>query len=105
MTVDRKRLRDLALAATPGPWRVHAAWDKEHENVVRTVRDSSLMSHEVAITTTGDVTDEREQANTDFIAHANPRDILELLDALDAAEQPAPDDASPSTPPTDVSAA
>lgn len=84
--VDRKRLRELAMAATPGPWRTHSAGTSD-DGVVRTIRDQSKMSREVAITTTGDVTDEREAANTEFIAAANPQTILELLDALDAAEQ------------------
>jgi hypothetical protein len=51
MTIDRKRLRDLALG--------------EHDN----------------------------EACAKFIAAANPQTILALLDALEAAEQPAPDDA------------
>jgi hypothetical protein len=80
MTVDRKRLRELALAATPGPWNTPTGdyvWAGETQIAARD--------------------EERDfaQASVDmhFIAEANPQTILAMLDALDAAEQPAPDDA------------
>ena len=97
MTVDRKRLRDLALAATPGPWGSFYKQKYGEWHVSVPIGGSSMRW---ALFDDGCRT-ERPQQDAEFIAAANPQTILALLDALDAAEQPAPDDARPSTPPTD----
>lgn len=75
MTIDRKRLRELALAATPGPWTY-----EEEEYAPERVRfpDGQFA------TVNGDSAETCETAA--FIAAANPQTILALLDALDAAQ-------------------
>jgi hypothetical protein len=95
MTVDRKRLRELAMAATPGEWRWHTgcSWrrlaayvngrNERDGNVILPVTDRHDKHPDLVVS----------REDQEFIAAANPQTILALLDALDAAEQPAPDDA------------
>ena len=65
--IDRKRLRELALDASPG-WYYAGCW---------TVHNAA--HQEVAHST--------HEADAHFIAVANPQTILALLDALDAADK------------------
>lgn len=55
------------------------------DNPVRVVRDRSKMSREVAILTTGDVADDKEQANAAYIAALSPERVLSIVAALRAA--------------------
>ena len=87
MTPDeRARLRELATAATPGPWRaprgaVYPRFDNGRSETV------------FPVTTAADSGEEwwdaiwvkRRKPDADYIAATHPQAILALLDELDAA--------------------
>ena len=76
-----RQLRELAMAATPGPWKA------DHNSIFRYVshRDWSPVLHAQYEYDTG-VTIEVSDANADYIAAANPTTILRLLDTLAAKD-------------------
>lgn len=76
MTTDLMKLRELAEAATPGPWIVSDPTETMH--AVRTA--SGRIVADVGYSGTI----ERDQINADYIAAANPAKVIELLDALEA---------------------
>jgi hypothetical protein len=83
MTIDRKRLRELALAATPGPYFVGSDDAEEcgpHANSGLSLVDTGRRED-------WPIARLCESASAAWIAAANPQTILELLDALEAAEQ------------------
>jgi hypothetical protein len=69
-----EKLRALALAASPGPWRQEA---RTLLRVVAGVDDT------VASCGTSDRTRDKWECNAAFIAEANPTTILALLDEID----------------------
>ena len=71
---DYKRLRELAQAATPGPWRVSAG--NVHPRV-KSGDGSFVMEHRFGC---------RRYADAQYIAAANPAAVLALLDRLERAE-------------------
>ena len=82
---DYKRLRELALAATPGPWEQQL--DGWTVRVTQSDTDKErgwpiCMTHH-----SGPHRVEQEVADSAFIAAANPQTILALLDALEAAQE------------------
>lgn len=77
MTVDKDKLRQLAEAATPGPW--FASPSHDHYKVLQD-NDSGLLPEIAGVD---------ERANTAFIAAANPATVLALLDELADAHQSA----------------
>lgn len=85
MSVDSKRLRELAESATPGQWR-WGEFSKERGGVQE--HPMNLYAGEDRITpiiwlepSSGWVT---QWANSEWIAAANPQTILALLDQLAA---------------------
>lgn len=77
MTIDTKKLRELANAATPGPWFVN-----EDANYGNIWVDSSVTKEGVALCDGGDWIGPCA-ANAAFIAAANPQTVLELLDEIE----------------------
>lgn len=75
-------LRKLAEAATPGPWHIHVAGDEEI-GIVRTIETERGL--EVAIATTGDVSDEQEARNAAYFSRLSPDRVLAMLDVIEAA--------------------
>lgn len=73
-----EELRKLAEAATPGEWKARAAYGP-----LNRVRASDGML--LAELSNSDWPGENAEANTRFIAAANPAVILGLLDQLEAA--------------------
>lgn len=81
MTVDTKRLRELAEAATPGPWEDYyetgirpcvMAYD-ENDKGLRTLRSY--------------IADTQFPQDKAFIAAANPQAIIALIDELEKTER------------------
>lgn len=92
-SIDTAELRKLALAATPGPWvdNRNLGWVFPQTQV-----EAPDIGLKVAVLRNGELDvsctigkAELEWANAAYIAAANPKAILALLDALDA-RQPAP---------------
>ena len=79
MTIDTKKLRRLAQAATRGPWVSKGRYigTPSHMSYIGEVRDQC-----------GNWSDtEKSTGDAAFIAAANPAAISELLDRLEAAEK------------------
>lgn len=88
MTVDRKRLRELAMAATPGPWHAMEPLGRSHSDhgyrrIVDVVRErvtvyaeAAKMWRDASGYTWGD--------DAAFIAAADPQTILAMLHERDA---------------------
>ena len=77
--IDTKELRQLAQAATPGPWVSQGRYigTPRHMSYIGEVRDQC-----------GNWSDtEKSRADSAFIAAANPAAVSELLDRLEAAEK------------------
>ena len=82
--IDIKVLRRLAQAATPGPWKMLPVGDgRQKFTVVNSEFLSILTVPDEGGATFGTVYDE---ADTRFIAAANPVTVIELLDRLEEAE-------------------
>jgi len=95
MTVDRKKLRDLAETATPGPWcadhdrvcdghcgdpvRYHDGSCCDHQSPV----GCHVERHRDCNTVVREIENEHDAA---FIAAANPQTILEMLDEITAKQ-------------------
>ena len=84
MTIDTKELRQLAQAATPGPWRNYGRQPNVAGLPHSAVAAKTLLAR-VYSEAYGDVA--QETANAAFIAAANPAAISELLDRLEEAEK------------------
>lgn len=82
MTIDRDALRRLAEGATPGPWSPEKDEGSAHRGSVR----ENYGWEQVAVTYCG-ASRGHGIDNAVFIAAANPRTVLALLDALDEAER------------------
>lgn len=88
MTEDeRKRLRELAEAATPGPWREYPRCDSagQHDacGVESEIKDESYHSGYVSVFHSDaydECTHPISAANAAFIAAANPTAVVALLD-------------------------
>lgn len=85
MTVDRKQLRERAQAATPGYWREGAV---EKHNVFVECRDPECLGTERVLLKMN--THFEYEADTAFIAAANPKTVIELLDYIERLEQSGP---------------
>ncbi len=72
----RKRLRELAAKATPGPWHVDGMWDVS-------ARDEDCEPFVIA-STEGQQDRDRNAA---FIATADPATVTALLDRVDELER------------------
>lgn len=68
MTIDTKRLRELAEAATPGPWK---------EQHWKGAPDGCVYSSNEWVSNAS-------VENASFIAAANPQTVIALLDEIDA---------------------
>ena len=79
MTININELRQLARAATPGPWVSHGRYigTPRHMSYIGEVRDQC-----------GNWSDtEKSRADAAFIAAANPATLSELLDRLEWVEK------------------
>ena len=80
---DRARLREAAMAATPGPWK----WNRQH---CRPNEPPNWLYSPGGTVFGADWTDERlmvSKPDARHIAAADPSTVLAVLDALDAAER------------------
>lgn len=77
--IDKQALRNLALRATPGPWAM------EHENIWYC--ENGYTKHLAYFCQGDDVDDSQDDANTRYVAAADPSTVLAPLDELEAAEQ------------------
>lgn len=77
--IDKRALRQLARMATPGPWTM------EHENIW--YYENGYTKHLAYFCQGDDVDDSQDDANTRYVAAADPSTVLALLDELDASEQ------------------
>ncbi|HBO2146485.1 TPA: ead/Ea22-like family protein [Pseudomonas aeruginosa] len=75
---DHAKLRRLAKAATPGPWVSTESAESEHEQWVMTADQQ----WSICATHSGIEGAECAQGNAEFIAAANPKTILALLDEI-----------------------
>ena len=103
MTIDINKLRQLAQAATPGPWvaknvsgaglEIHMSHpvypDKEWPafGTDSAFCKKGLVSYETWTQFPHEVRDVQQSKNAEYIAAANPATISELLDRLEAAEK------------------
>ncbi|HCF5790964.1 ead/Ea22-like family protein [Pseudomonas aeruginosa] len=80
---DHAELRRLAKAATPGPWVTDAQQNGAIFNIESESGDMCIaMSQENPAPTRLEINEQR-RANAEFIAAANPKTILALLDEID----------------------
>lgn len=86
MTIDINKLRRLAQAATPGPWKVGQYLGSPRQFVIHMDVGDKGRGSDVAFTSANFGNDETI-ANARLIAAANPTAISELLDRLEAAEK------------------
>ena len=77
--LNKQALRNLALRATPGPWTM------EHENIW--YYENGYTKHLAYFCQGDDVDDSQDDANTRYVAAADPATVLALLDELEAAEK------------------
>lgn len=91
--LDEARLRELAEAATPGPWELWTASDARPHSIVGPTswrREGAKVGNIVDVRHYG-ATDAKygpeQTTNAAFIAAANPATILALLDALSAERE------------------
>ena len=81
MTVDKERLREVAIKATPGPWKTRAERNCPRAIVIagtEQIADAGNNTH---------WTDEQCARNAAFIAAASPAVALALLDECAAMER------------------
>ncbi|MEE1918445.1 ead/Ea22-like family protein [Pseudomonas asiatica] len=85
MSIDKGKLKDLALAATPGQWVAEGEHINEHGHLLYAyvAHENSGMIAE-AFANCRVKTDEECRANAAFIAGANPANVLALLSEIDA---------------------
>lgn len=95
--IDIKELRQLAQAATPGPWKLYDdGSDTQHIGDVS--KTNAGWQYETVCNMYEDVSDnydtdndyklfENSNNNAAFIVAANPVAIIELIDRLEAAEK------------------
>ncbi|HHK0538705.1 TPA: ead/Ea22-like family protein [Pseudomonas aeruginosa] len=80
---DHAELRRLAKAATPGPWVTDAQQNGAIFNIESESGDMCIaMSQENPAPTRLEINEQR-RANAEWIAAANPKTILALLDEID----------------------
>ncbi|WP_196010582.1 ead/Ea22-like family protein [Citrobacter amalonaticus] len=78
MTIDKQALRNLALRATQSPWAM------EHENIW--YYENGYTKHLAYFCQGDDVDDHQDDANTRYVAAADPTTVLALLDELEAKD-------------------
>ncbi|MEW7374559.1 ead/Ea22-like family protein [Pseudomonas putida] len=82
MMVDKERLKEKALAATPGPW-VKSYRTESHGTRILAILPGAQKQIGMIKTDKRDPKHEAvDQANTDFIEAANPAVVLALLDEI-----------------------
>jgi len=84
--IDTKELRQLAQAATPGPWKTGQYLGSLRQFVIHTDVGDKGRGSDVAFTSSAFGSDETV-ANARLISAANPAAISELLDRLEASEK------------------
>ncbi|MHB2053359.1 ead/Ea22-like family protein [Pseudomonas sp. VEM90] len=85
MSIDKDKLKALALAATPGQWVTEGEYVNEHGHLpyAYVAHENSGMIAE-AFANCRVNTDVECRANAAFIAAANPANVLALLSEIDA---------------------
>lgn len=85
MSIDKDKLKALALAATPGQWVTEGEYVNEHGHLLYAyvAHENSGMIAE-AFANCRVKTDDECRGNAAFIAGANPANILALLSEFDA---------------------
>ena len=76
MSIDTKNLRQLAEAATPGPWMRLFGERTVYDRMEDGCRGIAIVRSDCSPPT------QKEAANIDYIAACSPDVLLELLDAL-----------------------
>ena len=84
MTIAIKRLRTLAQAATPGPWRWWTSNSFRRLSSDITGKDGDVLHGFVHRDGQGDVA--ISAVNAAFIAAANPATVLQILDRIEELE-------------------
>src|ERR1700761_4373601 len=77
---DLKKLREVALAATPGPWSRNIPPASHYPTIF-----AGRNTHVLALT----ATNKQVEANAEFVTTFNPQTILALLDAYEASAKDA----------------
>ncbi len=90
MTIDTTKLRELAQKATPGPWRIMI--DVLHFHSATTIYGGAefpppAIPAQMVVEIGGNAECADLEANTRYIAAANPETVLALLDELDRRQQ------------------
>ena len=88
--IDRKKLRELAGKASPGPWAHQHEEFEEHQCEVcdsEWTGDAEYITWNQGVPILTVHVDDRQLANAGYVAAASPETILALLDALEAAER------------------
>lgn len=81
--MDTNKLKELAERATPGPWVVDAQQSGAIFNIESESGDLCIaMSQENPASTRLEMNEQR-RVNAEFIAAANPKTVLALLDEID----------------------
>lgn len=85
MSIDKGKLKALALAATPGQWVTEGEYINEHGHLLYAyvAHENSGMIAE-AFANCRVKTDEECRANAAFIAGANPANVLDLLAEMES---------------------
>lgn len=79
--IDEQKLRELAEAATPGPW-ITEDWASKDSDGAINVCGTSVMSPKAVCGIFTVALEGDETSDVDFIAAANPAAIIALLDEL-----------------------
>lgn len=87
MTIDTERLRQLAAAATPGPWEPELGEDRNTVDVFAESEECDLICTRTGGKMWGERLSPKSIANAEFIAAANPMAVLALLDEIEAGER------------------
>jgi hypothetical protein len=82
---DIEKLKELAAAATPGPWQAIATPFSEGFTI-KVQPHGALRGFTKTIAFVGDRSDEQTEATARLIAAANPSAVLSLIAALEAAQ-------------------
>ncbi len=76
MTRDLDHLEKLAKAATPGPWEINKAWNWRRD------RTAVIAPEKCSVASTYHDDLDTGEANGAYVAAANPKTILALIDRI-----------------------
>lgn len=82
---DLKKLRELAVKATPGPWTCAGGiYVYSRDAMIADNNDETALVRARGVG--GGMSREQQEANVEFISSANPQAVIELLDRLERLE-------------------